>query len=209
MTSRQDERGRYYRVRDSYYPSVTTVLGSDTKQQILDWRNSIGHEEADIETARCAVRGTEVHETIEQYLLNNPIDTSTLQYKHMFNQLKPRLSAISNIRLLEGALYSDMLKLAGRVDCVADYKGVPSIIDFKTSTRFKTEDMIENYFLQCAAYSVMFQEVYNVKIDHYAIIIATEKGGLPQIYTGTVKQHIPTLVNKVCSYHRLHPYEIR
>lgn len=202
LSSFENERGRFYRVHDLLYPSVTTVLGSETKQQISEWRDSMGHEAADLETARCAARGSEVHNTIEQYLLNKPIDLSSNQYPDMFKQIRLRLQPISNIRLLEGALYSDQLKLAGRVDCIADYAGVPSIIDFKTSTRFKQEYMIGNYFLQCTAYSLMYEEVYGESIDQYVIIVATERAGLPQIFKGSIKPHIPSLVNKVCSYHR-------
>lgn len=202
LNSFENERGRFYHVHDSLYPSVTTVLGSDTKQQITEWRDSMGHREADIETARCAARGTEVHNTIEQYLLNNPIDLSNSQYPDMFRQIRMRLQPVSNIRLLEGALYSHQLKIAGRVDCIADYDNVPSIIDFKTSTRFKQTYMIDNYFLQCAAYSLMYEEVYGETIDQYVIIVATERAGLPQVFKGSIRPHINSLVNKICSYHR-------
>ena len=60
--------------------------------------------------------------------------------------MKEELDKIDNIKIQEGSLFSDEYKVAGQVDCIADYDGKPCVIDFKTSTREKKEEWIENYF---------------------------------------------------------------
>ena len=132
------------------YPSVTSVLGHKEKPWLEDWRQSLGPQKADKETARCAERGEAVHELIEKYL-NNESDFTRgykAEYVTGFNQLKFYLNRINNIRTQESALYSDVLKVAGRVDCIGEYDGVLSIIDFKTSNNYKDRQMIEDYFKQ-------------------------------------------------------------
>ena len=60
----------------------------------------------------------------------------------MFDVLKPELAKINNIRLQEAQMYSENYTVAGRVDCIGEYDGVLSIIDFKTSTKEKKEDCV-------------------------------------------------------------------
>ena len=77
----------------------------------------------------------------------------------LFYQIKPYLDSIDNIHALEDPLSSSLLKMAGRVDCIAEYKGELAIIDFKTSSKTKREEWIDNYFAQETAYAIMFQEL--------------------------------------------------
>ena len=39
----------------------------------------------------------------------------------LFKVIEPELAKINNIYVQEAALYSDKLKIAGRVDCVAEF----------------------------------------------------------------------------------------
>ena len=95
----------------------------------------------------------------------------------LFNQLKEKvLSNINDIYAQEAGLYSDKYKVAGRVDCIARYNGVPSIIDFKTSTRERSDDWNENYYIQGSAYAEMFEERTDIKISQVVILVVTEDG---------------------------------
>lgn len=196
--------GRWYQTPTGEYPSITTILSHTTKQYLTDWRESVGIEYAEKETERCSVRGTAVHLMAEKYLYNDPSfnhSQSTSDIK-LFNKLKRSLNNIDNIRIQEVPLYSSLLKLAGRVDCVAEYNGVLSIIDFKTSTGVKTKDMIEDYFIQCTAYAIMYHEMFGERIDQIVVMIACEKSIVPLVYVEEIEIYIPKLVHKIVSFYR-------
>ena len=176
-------QGRRYRVGDSLYPSVTTVIGHSKKKSIMEWRNRVGEEEANKISKRASTRGNKCHKLCELYLSNESIS----KYKDdplsmgMFYQIKPYLDSINNIHALEAPLSSKVLKLAGRVDCIAEYKGELAIIDFKTSTKTKREEWIHDYFAQETAYAIMFQELTGLQVKKLVTIIACETGS-PQIF---------------------------
>ena len=176
-------QGRRYRVGDSLYPSVTTVIGHSKKQAILEWRNKVGEEEANKISKRASTRGNKCHKLCELYLSNEDIR----KYKDdvlsmgLFYQIKPHLDSINNIHAIEAPLHSKLLKLAGRVDCIAEYNGELAIIDFKTSTKTKREEWIHDYFAQETAYAIMFQELTNLQVKKLVTIIACETGE-PQVF---------------------------
>lgn len=187
------------------YPSITTVLGAKEKPWLKEWQNMLGTDKAAKETKRCADRGTAIHEMAERYLNNEEHPKLTKEYdvKHVagFNQLRTRLNHIDNIRGQELALYSDDLQVAGRVDCVGEYDGVLSIIDFKTSNNNKDKSMIEDYFLQCTAYALMWYELTGEKIENIVILMSVEKGMVPLIFKEEINKYIQPLVKRVVEFH--------
>ena len=96
----------------------------------------------------------------------------------MFQTAKSTLNKINNIHCLETFLYSHYLGLAGRVDCIAEYEGELAVIDFKTATKEKKEDYIENYFVQETAYAAMFLERSGIEVKKIVTLIATEEGSI-------------------------------
>jgi hypothetical protein len=155
------------------YPSVTTVTSLYNKDSILEWRKRVGDEEANRVSNRAAIRGTRIHNLCEHYLLGENIVPDIFD-KEMFSSIIPYLDRIDNIHALESPLYSDYLKVAGTVDCIAEYEGNLSIIDFKTSSRVKKRDDIHNYFMQTAAYAVAFEELTRIPVNRLVIIMAVE-----------------------------------
>jgi len=155
------------------YPSVTTVTGLLKKQAIINWRKSIGEEAANSISRKAANRGTRIHGLCEKYLSNNEVDPGYFD-KDMWESFKSELNSINNICALEQQLYSDHLEVAGTVDCVAEYNGKLSVIDFKTSRRQKQRDDIHDYFMQCSAYAVAFEERTNIPIPQIVILMAVE-----------------------------------
>jgi len=186
------------------YPSVTTILDAKEKPYLEEWRQSLGPKKADKETKRCADRGTAVHKICEDYL--NNVDSPAKGYEQLniklFNQIKLRLNKIDNIRAQEVPLYSEILKIAGRVDCVAEYDGVLSIIDFKTSNNNKNEKMVEDYFLQCTAYAIMYEELFGEFIEDIVVLIAVEKGLMPLCYKRKIDDYVRPLIKRINMFYK-------
>ena len=103
--------------------------------------------------------GTKVHSLCESYLYNEKLKCDNMEAIDVFNRLRFVLGNINNIYCLEAPLHSDMLRVAGTVDCIAEYNGVLSVIDFKTSRKPKREEWIEDYFIQAFFYSAAFFEM--------------------------------------------------
>lgn len=191
---------RIYNTPAGGFPSITTVLGAVAdKTWLTGWKMSLGESKADAETKRCAERGTNVHLLAEKYL-NNDMDYNAgfrLDDQKLFNQIKISLNKINNIHAQEIPMYSELLRLAGRCDCIAEFDGVLSIIDFKTSNGNKDDHKIEDYFLQCTAYSLMYEEMFGITIDQIVVIIAVEKGMMGQVFKRDRSPYIGKLIKKV------------
>ena len=186
---RIDGEQRFYQTPDgNKYPSVTTVISEmSDKTAIIKWRKRVGEEEANRVSGRATRRGTAVHTLLEKFVLNEEIDFADTMplNKTMFNQIAKYLEQnVDNVRSSEGQLFSHKLKIAGSVDLIASYKGEPAIIDFKTSTKPKRKEWIENYFLQATMYSYMLYEMTGLYHPKLVIMIAVEEdsGYGPQIF---------------------------
>ena len=167
---------RYYTVNGRPMVSITSVTSWYNKQIFIDWRKRIGEAEANRITKRATSRGTATHSLIENHLLNKEVEFDKPSPKMLFLQSKETLKNINNIYALEESLYSEELGVAGTVDCIAEYNGELSIIDFKTAEKPKPRDWIENYFVQAAAYACMFFERTGIPVKKLVIIMTCENG---------------------------------
>lgn len=172
---------KYVTPNGDAYPSVTTILSAYNKKAIQEWRERVGEEAANKISTQASSRGTRLHSLCETYLLNelSPLKLNSVMpdAKELFVKIKPKLDAnIGKIYSLEQALYSDKLKIAGRVDCIAEWNGELSVIDFKTAAKEKNEDWIQNYFMQCSAYAEMFEERTGRPINQIVVAIAVSSG---------------------------------
>ena len=184
---------RYYLTPDgNKYPSITTVLSDRNKEGIIKWRESVGNDVANQVMRQAASRGTAVHTLIENYLNNEELSKQAVLPVALFVTMKSELDNINNIRIQEGGLYSDKLGVAGRVDCIAEYKGKISVIDFKTSTKEKKEEWVENYFIQGSAYCEMYEERFLQPIEQVVILIVTEDGAV-QTFIKDKRDYLPLL----------------
>lgn len=164
------------------YPSVTTVLAEKSRSSILDWRKRVGNNVANAISYAAAHRGTGLHNSIEQYLKNHPVEFGNILIRDMFSSMTNQLSRINNIHAQETRLYSHHLRLAGTVDCIAEFDGHLSIIDFKSSSRVKKKEWISTYFMQCAAYAVMYEELTNIPVSQLVVMIGVEDEPEPTIF---------------------------
>ena len=165
--------GRTYTTPDGKrYPSITTVLSILTEDVIRAWKERVGEEQAEIVSGKAVRRGTKVHSIVEKYL-NNEDTTGFLPHiRQSLQNLQPVLDqSIGTIFGIEVPLYSDHLGVAGRCDCIAQFNGVPSIIDFKTSRYIKKKEKISHYIAQGAAYAIMWEERTGMIVPNVVIIM--------------------------------------
>ena len=162
---------RYLSPEGNKYPSITTVLSVLSRAGIAEWRARVGEEEANKVSHRASTRGTAVHDLVEKYLDNEELPEVLPHITASLSNLKPSLSRIGKIYAQEAPLYSKHLGVAGRVDCVGEYDGVPSIIDFKTSKKIKKKEWVTSYFMQEAAYAIMWEERTGMPITNLVTIM--------------------------------------
>ena len=175
----------YVTTEDNYYPSITTILSIRNKEGLMEWRKRVGNDVANYVASTASASGTKVHHMCEDYLNNMESEWPDKFKEHkknflpwcLFKQLRNEaLCHINDIYAQEAGLYSDKYKVAGRVDCIAKYKGTLSIIDFKTSTKEKNDEWNENYYIQGSAYAEMFGERTGIEISQVVILVVTEDG---------------------------------
>ena len=182
LNTKSSDKGRFYETPEGQsYPSVTTITGLLSKASILAWRQRVGHSKADAITKAATTRGNKVHKMAEMYLRNemasqiNLFEDPMPHIEDMFFQLTELLdNSIGIINAIEAPLYSDQLKVGGRVDVIAEWDGELAVIDFKTSSKPKKESWIDGYFMQSSAYALMFEELTGIKINKIVIAIAVE-----------------------------------
>lgn len=193
--SRKDTKSgrRYFTPEGKAYPSITTVLSILSKEGILAWRKRVGEEEANRISRQAATRGTAVHKLAEDYLDNVEDWSKGVMPANLasFNDLKNILDErLDNIWFQEEFLYSDRLKCAGQVDCIAEFDGELSIVDFKTSRKPKKEEWITNYFIQASFYAAAFYERTGVPIKQ-GVILITVDGSEPQVFKIPTYEYLP------------------
>jgi genome maintenance exonuclease 1 len=207
LESETTETGRTYRTPGGKsYPSITTVLSNYNKQAIYEWRQRVGAEEANRISRAASGRGTKLHNAVEKYLLNEmsemKMQTMMPDTKELFLKVKPFLDThIGDIYGIEQPLYSDKLQIAGRCDCIAEWEGELSIIDWKTSTNPKDKEYIQNYFMQATGYAEMFEERTGKPINQIVVAIAVENGSA-LLFIEDKRDYLLPLQDYILRYHR-------
>jgi len=206
MSAEQVDGKRMYLTPEGFkFPSVTTVISNNREKMagIARWRARVGEKAANAKSARATGRGTKYHSIAEDYF-NNNLDLK--KYSKfplpvlMFHHSRPVLDRINNIYLQEAALYSRHLELAGRVDCIAEFDGVLSIIDFKTAEEPKREKYLYDYFVQETAYACMLQENYGLSVKQLVTIVACENGETQVVVHPPKKEFFMKLMSYIDEY---------
>ena len=203
ITATNQDGVRLYKTPEgNKYPSITTVLSVRSKKGIAEWRKRVGNDVANHISRTAANRGTKVHHMCEDYLNNQNIDHHKQHFLPycLFSELRDNaLTYIDNIYAQEAGLYSDKYKVAGRVDCIAEFDGVLSIIDFKTSTNPRKDEYNESYYIQTAAYAEMFEERTGIEINQICILVVTQDGEV-QEFVKDKKEYLPLLVETIAEW---------
>ena len=196
---------RRYVVNGKLLPSVTTVTSYQNRKVIAEWRERVGEETASKISQFASNNGTKFHKLVEDYVNNVDAEYDVEKYEvalKLFNQFKALLDDVDNIHYQESALYSEQLGIAGRVDCIAEYNGKLSVIDFKSSSKPKYENQIQNYFVQETGYAMMYEEMTGHKVEQIVTLISCHSGETqvfvknPADYVDTLKQYIQEYNNK-------------
>ena len=192
---------RFYVTPDgNSYPSITTILSQQENLGIEAWKAKVGEKEAKRISKESMRIGTAVHQMAEFYLSNYIIKLKNEEKKIVdtFNRLRFLLGNINNIVGVEIPLFSDLLRVAGTTDCIAEYNGVLSVIDFKTSRRPKKEEWIDDYYMQTFAYKLMFEEMTGLEIKQIVILVACVEQFEVQVFKKPAKdsdKYLTKLVN--------------
>ena len=202
ISAKTIEGKRVYEIGDEKYPSISTICSFRNRKSIAEWRARVGAEEANKISKRATTAGTTVHSMIEDYL-NNELDLEKYDGKHLakilFTQAKPMLARINNIHFQEAPLYSHEFAIAGRVDCIAEFDGKLSIIDFKTSSKEKKEEWIEGYLVQETGYAKMYEERSGIKVEQIVTLITCQTGDT-QVFVKNPDDYVPLLKDYIREY---------
>lgn len=193
---------RFYLTPAGRLPSVTTVLGYFDKEKIIRWRNRVGEEEANKVSSKATSRGNSFHSLAESYLKNKELDFSKTSKDNAeaFHKFMPVLNRINNIHHVEASLYSLKLGMAGRTDVIAEFDGIGSIIDHKTSVRAKKEAWIQHYFEQLAAYGIMYRDMTGITMKQIVILMHVDELPEPVVYVKDTSDYILSLKEKIRKY---------
>lgn len=195
---------RYYVVADDKkYMSVTTLLSNLSASSIKKWKQRVGQEVADKISQQATARGEDLHSICETYIRNEFEPKKVIPTKLMrFESVKRKLDAyLGTIKGIECPLYSDKMRLAGRSDCVGEWNGKMSIIDFKTSARYKKEQHVQNYFMQATCYSLMMKEMFDLNVDQIVILIVNDAQLDTQMFVRNPKDYVSPLMECIEKYH--------
>ena len=204
MTRVQENGKRFYETPEGQrYPSVTTVTGLLTRDHIKLWRERVGAEEANKISSVAARRGTKMHSLFEQYLrAEEELVFENILDESMFNAGQPVLDDIVPVAL-EAGMWSDSLQMAGQVDCVGVWDNRLSIIDFKTSSKYKEEYMADPWFHQMTAYAIMVEELTGEVINSVVAVVAVDGGGV-QVFEADPRDYVEKLYELRNRYRTIH-----
>lgn len=171
------DRQRRLSFEGKAYPSVSTILSATKPEKdrlaLQRWRKRVGVKQAQKISTQACRRGTSVHTAINYYLDGQdlPDDVENNLYWH---SIKPVLESVSEVHLIESAVYHSQQQYAGRFDCLGEWEGELCVFDWKTAAKPKKIEWITDYCLQVTAYTAALNHLYNVQIDRSIIAIALE-----------------------------------
>lgn len=188
------------------FPSVTHALGDGKKDSLNEWRQRVGIEEANKIGRNAAAIGTRLHTLCEKFLNNDPHYNRGVfpQEAELFAKLRPVLvERVEVVYAQEFPLFSLDLGVAGRCDLFCSFDDIPAVVDFKSSSKLKKEEWIENYFMQATAYSMMLRE-RGYTVDKFAILIASPDG--MQVFDKNVDDYVEMTREYFKGFHAKHEY---
>lgn len=176
---RENGNQYYVNIKGDRLPSVTTILNATKPQEdrdrLFNWRQRVGTDEANRISGTASRRGTQTHKHIQRYLqgLDTPCPEAGRPY---WQSIEPVLQNIDAVRLIESPVFHYEMSYAGIVDCVASYKGIPCICEWKTADKPKgSVERLYEYPLQLSAYLGainQYYQDYGIKLNHALLVVA-------------------------------------
>lgn len=190
VEAKESPTGRVYEFEDgTKYPSITTVLSDYSSRYIAEWRKRVGNDVANEISKRALHKGSVLHNQIENYILKGTEPTPYYFHERFYNMI-PVLHEITTVHAVEQVLYSHHLQSAGRLDCLGIFQGKLSIIDFKTSSKVKSAEDIDHYFMQEAAYAVCVEEMIGIPVTQLVVIMSVEGEVEPLVFVKKRNKYI-------------------
>lgn len=167
---------RFYTLdKDTYYPSVTTVLNAYPKgYHLLEWMKKNG-EDSDRILNEAAEQGSNVHNAIEEFLSGKTItwiddegrESFTLKEWQMICKFMDFYHNVESVEQVEMMLFSKKHRIGGTLDLVCVINGEKWLIDFKTSN-----GIYKTYELQLAIYKEVYEDMMKApgSIDRYGVL---------------------------------------
>lgn len=165
---------RKYLTPDGYaVPSVTTILDAtkseESKKALQEWRNRVGHKQAQQITTEAAGRGTRMHKWIENHIKTGFAGTpGTNPYSKISHDMAQEiinngLTKCQEFWGTETSLYFPEV-YAGTTDLIGIHDNIESVMDHKQTNKPKKREWIEDYFIQLTAYATAHNEVFGTNI---------------------------------------------
>lgn len=193
-------------INNIYLPSVTTITSLLPNEKIEEFKRNVGKEKSEEIARKAAERGTAMHLFLEDFMLHYNTTHNkkeSLQVVQESTPQKLREAGIPNEAITKGRklfyhfygsnvlledfkfvsgieepLFSLQHGYAGTCDCTYFTSNSIVLRDYKSSSREKSRDEIEAYFMQVAAYMHAYQEMYDLEVEKAQIMISNERTGL-------------------------------
>ena len=201
------DHGRFYSVNDLQYPGVGTILNSsDSSEQQAFWKKWRAVPETQAYSEQAKNRGSLFHAVIEHHfrksddpVINELASAQRSKVLPFWVSVQDVLPRISDIQLIESAVWHEIGHYAGTVDMVASFDGVPCILDWKTATKPKHLDYCDRYALQLSAYCGCINRMYGTRIKHGVIVVSLPN--VPaQVFQFPLADHWPLWLERLKSY---------
>lgn len=185
------------------YPGVTKVLsGSGDKFFLIEWRKRIGDAEADRILNESHAIGTSLDKLV-QLSFDDNFEQATHQHEagyDLYKQLKKELRKVDPIAL-QLKVWSERLKVMGYLDIVGYYDGVLSLIDIKNTRTSKKREHVDDYFLQCALYSMCIHDLLGIEIKQLVLLVGDRSTTRPQVFVERTKNYVVEAIRRTRLYY--------
>ena len=169
---------------------INNTKSDEDKQNLQNWRDSIGHDVADYILKASALIGRETHKLNENYLRMEKRDKNFMLLSQAHHQkFIPFLSKIDIIYGIEAKLFSNDIGLAGTADCIGMYDGKLSVIDYKTKRSSQRKEWMDDYFIQTACYAKMWEELTGQKIKQLVILASSEQNTIQEFVAEPIRYY--------------------
>lgn len=204
------DSGRFYAVNGKHYPGVSTILAAtDTTQQQEFWQQWRANPENVAYSEKAKNRGKLFHAIAENHF-NQPNyrmdcldadETATVlaEVKPFWESVQSILPRITNVRLIESAVWHEIGCYAGTVDMIASFDGEPCVLDWKTSAKPKQPEWCDRFPLQLAAYCACVNRMYGTRIGMGVIVVALPNAEA-QVFRYELKEYWRPWLSKLVAY---------
>ena len=200
-----------YPVNGQYYPRITSILD-------IYYRKLYGNpppKMREFMNQRAAI-GTAVHALIDLYVHGLKIQDEHKNHLNgepyrYFQQSIPTIEEWlknGHIKHSEIRVISHKFRIAGTADLIIQDPTVPNtyrIVDFKTSTKPKTDKALKGYFLQLAAYALAAKETLGITINGGTILfLLLDESRILEIDSAKILEYATEYIQLRNEYFLLH-----